>query len=114
MKIPFYELFILCIKDDPGAEEAFCPGGTKYFEQIMNTSKVGFSLMFCCNAAGEMLPPMVLYKSQTGSVYASWCEGGPEGTTYAATKSGWFDMSKFVQWFKQAGIYTFLFFPKIE
>lgn len=70
----------------------------------MNHSKVGFSLMFCCNAAGYMLPPMVVYKSSSGSVYSSWCEGGPVGATYAATRTGWFDMSKFNLWFKQAGL----------
>jgi hypothetical protein len=70
----------------------------------MNHSKVGFSLLFCCSAAKKFLPPMVLYKSGTGSVYQSWCEGGPEGTTYAANKSGWFDMTMFNMWFKQAGV----------
>lgn len=89
------------VKDDPGSEDAFFADGQKYYEQVMNHSKVGYSIMFCCNAAGDMLPPMVVYKSGTGSVYASWCEGGPDGTTYAASKSGWFDMSKFNQWFTQ-------------
>lgn len=91
------------IKDDPGSEDAFFADGQKYYEQVMNHSKVGYSIMFCCSAAGQMLPPMVVYKSGTGSVYASWCEGGPDGTTYAASKSGWFDMNKFNQWFTQVG-----------
>jgi hypothetical protein len=64
--------------------------------------------MFCCCADGTMLPPMVVYKSTTGVVYQSWCEGGPDGTTYAATKNGWFNMDKFNQWFKQAGIYLLI------
>lgn len=89
------------LRDDPGAEEAFFGGGCKYFEQVQNHSKVAFSVMFCCSAAGHMLPPMVVYKSGTGCVYQTWCEGGPEGATYAANKSGWFDMQKFNQWFKQ-------------
>ncbi len=55
-----------------------------------------------------MLPPMVVYKSTTGVVYQSWCEGGPDGTAYAATKNGWFNMDKFNQWFKQAGIYLLI------
>lgn len=83
-----------------GSEEAFFGGGSKYFEQIKNSSKEAFSIMFCCSADGHMLPPMVVYKSTTGTVYEIWCEGGPEGATYAASQSGWFDMSKFNQWFK--------------
>jgi hypothetical protein len=58
--------------------------------------------MFCCNAAGDMLPPMTVYKSATGIVYESWCDGGPDGAVFAATKSGWFDMVKFNQWFDKA------------
>jgi hypothetical protein len=67
----------------------FFAKGQKYYEQVMNHSKVGYSLMFCCNAAGKMLPPMV---SGTGILCKIWCNGGPEGTTYAANKSGWFDI----------------------
>jgi hypothetical protein len=37
----------VCIKDDPGAKEAFFGGGSKYFEQIRNHSRVGYSVMFC-------------------------------------------------------------------
>jgi hypothetical protein len=90
--------------DDPGAEDAFCPGGTKYFEKVQNHSKTTFSVMFCCSAAGDMLPPMVVYKSGTGSTYPAWGQGGPDGTVYAANKTGWFDMEKFVKWFKEVGI----------
>jgi hypothetical protein len=90
------------LKDDPGADDCFFPGNSKYYEQVRNHSKTSITLMFCCSADGEMLPPMVVYKSGTGAVYQSWCEGGPAGTTYAASKNGWFDMSKFNQWFKEA------------
>jgi hypothetical protein len=36
-----------CIQDDPGAKDAFFGLGSKYFEQIRNHSRVGFSVMFC-------------------------------------------------------------------
>jgi hypothetical protein len=44
---------------------------------------------------------MTVYKSGNGVVYQNWCEDGPEGATYAASKSGWYDMAKFNQWFRQ-------------
>jgi transposase-like protein len=93
------------LKDDPGADDCFFAGNSKYYEQVRNHSKTAISIMFCCSADGKMLPPMVVYKSGTGSVYQSWCEGGPAGTTYAASKNGWFDMSKFNQWFKEARVF---------
>lgn len=80
---------------------AFFGGGSKYFEQVRNHSKIAFSVMFCCSAAGDMLPPMVVYKSGTGTVYQNWTEGGMPGSTYGATKSGWFDMDMFNRWFSQ-------------
>jgi hypothetical protein len=93
-----------CFRDDPGAEDAFFGGGCKYFEQIRNHSKVTVSVLIAGNAAGDFVPPMTVYKSGTGSVYQSWCEGGPDGATYAATKTGWFDMDKFNQWMKQVPV----------
>jgi hypothetical protein len=44
---------------------------------------------------------MVVYKSATGIVYTNWCEGGPAGAAYGATKSGWFDRDQFNQWFRK-------------
>jgi len=72
----------------------------------MNSSKISYSLMFCCSAAGEMLPPMVVYKNKSCSVYTTWVEGGPDGATYAATPSGWFNRPTFEQWFIQGGFYS--------
>jgi hypothetical protein len=51
---------------------------------------------------------MVIYKSPTGGIYPGWCDGGPEGATYAATKNGWFNMEKHNQWFKQASVHPLL------
>jgi hypothetical protein len=81
--VPRYNIFNYDespFQDNPAAEDAFCAGGTKYFEVVQNHSKTTFSVMFCCAASGDMLPPMVVYKCPTGSVYPCWCQGGPEGT----------------------------------
>jgi uncharacterized HAD superfamily protein len=86
------------------APECFFPGGSKYYERVMNHSKQATSVMMCVNGEGLVLPPMVVYQSSTGTAYQKWCEGGPEGTTYAATKSGWFTMEKYNQWFKQVSL----------
>ena len=53
--------------------------------------------MWCGNAIGEVLPPMIVYKAQNS--YEAWEEGGPEGNIYAATKSGWFHSDTFETWF---------------
>ncbi len=77
---------------------------------MKNHSKVAaYSVMMCIDADGTCLPPMTLFKSANGTVFQSWCEGGPEGATYAANKSGWFDMDKFNQWFKEVSAFISLF-----
>jgi len=53
--------------------------------------------MFCGSATGTLLPPMVVYKAE--NLYNEWTTGGPENAVYSISKSGWFDMETFEQWF---------------
>ena len=53
--------------------------------------------MYCGNATGDYLPPMVVYKS--ANVYGQWTMGAPEGTEFDCTESGWFDGKAFEHWF---------------
>jgi hypothetical protein len=84
-------------QDDPKSKKCLFKKGTRYCERVMNSSKQAISVMFCGNATGTMLPPMVVYKAL--NLYTSWCERGPRGTVYACSKSGWFDGCLFERWF---------------
>ena len=53
--------------------------------------------MISGNAAGEILPPFVVYKAT--NLWSTWCVGGPKGARYFSTKSGWFDGVAFEEWF---------------
>ena len=55
--------------------------------------------MFCGNAAGELLPPMVIYKAKF--VYDGWVNDGPTGSVFDSTDSGWFDGHTFKKWFME-------------
>lgn len=85
------------VQDDPGARKVVVPRGTKRVERVQQHSKASVSIMVCGNAAGELLPPMVVYKA--GNLYDNWTRGGPPGTIYSNTASGWFDMIQFEKWF---------------
>jgi hypothetical protein len=85
------------LTDDQGQKRVITKRGSKYPERIMNATKSAVSLMFCGSADGEMLPPYVVYKSE--SMWSTWTEGGPTGTRYNRSKSGWFDSSCFEDWF---------------
>ena len=58
-------------------------------------SKTAFSVMFCCNAAGDLLPPMTVYKVNSGNFYETWMEGAPEDYVFTANKNGWFGMREY-------------------
>jgi hypothetical protein len=85
------------LRDDPGASKVICKRGQKYVERIMESTKSCISLMFCGNGCGDMIPPYVVYKSE--HLWTTWTEGGPAGCRYNRTKSGWFDMATFEDWF---------------
>lgn len=85
------------ITDDPGSKKVLVPRGRKRVERIQEHSRTSISIMVCANANGCVLPPMVVYKSQ--NVYKNWTVGGPIGTQYLCSKSGWFDMNLFEEWF---------------
>jgi hypothetical protein len=85
------------LTDDPGNNKVGCSRGSKYVEQVMNSSKTSTSLMLCGNAKGELLPPYVVYKAER--LWDTWTEGGPKGCRYNRSKSGWFDTAIFEDWF---------------
>ena len=62
-------------------------------EKASNDSKQSFSLMWCGSAAGEMMPPMVVY-GKIKNLYENWIDG-PPGSIFHSTNSGWFDSGPF-------------------
>lgn len=84
------------LSNDPGRSKIITKRGCKYPERIINQTKAAVSLMFAVAGNGEMLPCYVVYKAK--HVYATWVEGGPKGTRFNATNSGWFDNRTFTDW----------------
>lgn len=85
------------LTDDPGKKTVICKRGAKYPERIVNSTKLSYSAMFCGNAAGEVIPPYIIYKAD--NLWSTWMENGPEGARYNRTKSGWMDANTFEDWF---------------
>ena len=63
--------------------------------------------MYCGNAEGTFIPPMVVYKA--ANVYKQWASNGVAGAFYAATESGWFDGKTFEKWFFEVIRILFIF-----
>ena len=53
--------------------------------------------MFCANAFGTFLPPMVVYKAK--KLDPAWINGAPHGQSFDVSKSGWFDGQTFARCF---------------
>lgn len=68
------------LSDDPGVKRCIFRRGVKYPERVRDSTKASTSLMFCGSAAGQMLPPYVVYKSK--HLYDTWMMGGPANTRY--------------------------------
>jgi hypothetical protein len=85
------------LSDDPGSKRMVFRRGVKYPERVMNSTKGCISIMFSASASGDLLPCYVVYRAEC--MWTSWVEGGPPGTFYGRTKSGWFDGPNFEEWF---------------
>ncbi len=59
--------------------------------------KTSYSVLFCISAAGNICPPFVVYKGK--NLYQTWTNGGPDGTSYGVTTSGWMEDVVFEEWF---------------
>ncbi|XP_063824521.1 uncharacterized protein LOC135074144 [Ostrinia nubilalis] len=86
------------LTDDPGSRKCIFKRGTKHPERVLNASKSSVSVMFSGSADGQCLPPYVVYKAD--HLWTRWSENGPKNCRYNRTKSGWFDMVCFDDWFK--------------
>lgn len=94
------------ITDDPKRKKVIVRRKCRHPELIVDSSKSSVSVMFTAAGDGTVLPPYVTYKSK--HLYESWTQGGPDGTAYNRTNSGWFTMEIFEDWyFKVALPYIF-------
>ncbi|CAF4608240.1 unnamed protein product [Rotaria sp. Silwood2] len=68
------------------------------YEQSGGSGKCFTTSLMCSNAAGEILPPFSIYSAK--SLNPQWTFGGPPGSLYAVSESGWINGHLYVEWFK--------------
>ena len=61
------------------------------------STKTTFTVLMCCNAIGQYLPPYTVFKGKV--MQASWCQGGDDDFGYSISKSGWMFDVNFEAWF---------------
>ena len=88
--------------DDPGRKKLIFKRGVKYPERIMNATKANVSVMCSATGDGKLLPVYIVYKAE--HIYSSWKDGGPPGAHIGRSKSGWFDMANFEEYFEKIAL----------
>ena len=71
--------------------------GTKKIRQINFGNKTQITVLACCNATGQAIPPMVVFAGKKFNHDLS--EGEVPGTLYGMSDSGWMDQELFTNWF---------------
>ena len=94
------------LQDDPGKNKVISKRGIKYPKRVMDFSKSSVSVMFAGCADGTLLPSYVCYKA--AHLYESWTVGGPPGTRYNRSASGWFELQTVEDWFETIALPYFL------
>lgn len=100
------------ITDDPGRKKVVVRRGCRHPERIIDHSKSSTSVMFAAAGDGTLLPPYVTYKAE--NLYNTWTEHGPKGTVYNRSKSGWFTLEIFEDWFRKIALPYFSKFDQNE
>lgn len=88
--------------DDPGKRKEIAGKGQKNVERKLDTTKSGITDMFAGTASGTLLPPYVVYKYE--NMWDTWRQGGPKGSRFNRSQSGWFDKNIFEDWFYQIAL----------
>ena len=50
-----------------------------------NNQRQSYTILYCCSASGEFLPPLILFKGK--NLYREWCYDGPEVAQYSTRHS---------------------------
>jgi prepilin-type processing-associated H-X9-DG protein len=93
-----YNLDETGLNTDQSGGKCFFRRGVKDANIVSPTNgKTVYTVLVCGNANGShFLPPFVVYRAR--HLYSKWCQGGPAGTTYASSDSGWMESRLFENW----------------
>lgn len=83
---------------DPTPPKVIVSKGTKHPRCVTTGDKAQITVLACCNAAGQVLPPFVIFDRKT--LKAEMAVGEVPETMYGLSDNGWIDSDLFEQWFK--------------
>jgi len=97
-----YNLDETGLSTNPLNKRVFVAKGVRSaYMQAPTAGKTMYSVLFCASAAGEYLPPFVVYKAK-GAPWDTWMRNGPKDAVYGTTESGWMEAKAFEAWFRDS------------
>ncbi|XP_047135773.1 uncharacterized protein LOC124812782 [Hydra vulgaris] len=82
--------------DDPGKKKLIFRRSSRHPELIRNTTKTCYTVVFCGNASGKLIPPFFIFKGKHS--WSDWLFNAPEGSRMATSCSGWMEIQIFEEW----------------
>ena len=83
---------------DPSPLKLVVPRGAKHSQTVCTGDKSKVTVLACCNAAGYVIPPFVIFDRKT--LKPELILGGVSGTMYGLSSNGWIDSDLIEQWFE--------------
>ena len=80
----------------PKSPKVVAKKGQKDLSQVTSDKKSQISVLTCVNAAGDCVPPFVIFNRKMREEYAF---GEVPNTYYGCSKNGWMDLELFRDWF---------------
>ena len=74
-------------------------GSKEVHETSGGSGRDHYTVLGAGAADGTRLPPFILYKGV--NLFLRWTRGGPAGTVYGMSESGWMETANFLEWFKK-------------
>nr|XP_047145573.1 uncharacterized protein LOC124818601 isoform X2 [Hydra vulgaris] len=71
--------------DDPGKKKLIFRRSSRHPELIRNTTKTCYTVVFCGNASGKLIPPFFIFKGKHS--WSDWLFNAPEGSRMATSCS---------------------------
>ena len=83
---------------DPAPLKVMVPSGARHSQVVATGNICQVTVLACCNAAGYVMPPMVIFDRKTQKPELT--VGEDHGTMYGTSASGWIDHELFELWFQ--------------
>ena len=81
---------------DPKPPKVVSPKGQKKIRYRCSGQKSQITVIGCCSATGQAIPPFVIFDAK--QLNLQWCKGEVPGTRYGLSDSGWTNKELFSGW----------------